>query len=241
MLEQLDDLRRVELADKDRRRSLTSPRYAHPIPPMWNIGSGVRLIDSESKAQTSALRYAAARLRCVVRTPLGRPVVPDVYICTEHPRRAAMSRIRRGVRSQTALILRACLHHLQPLRNACGDLPGHVPVARAGDHHRATGVGDDRLEFRRCQSPVERDGHGPDLACGEQKLHDFRSGAVEVSDAIPGVHAGGEQRLRQAARAIVELGVGQRTSAAADRDHVRTVRRVFAHDVGDPQFIQNLH
>ena len=60
----------------------TSPRYAQPIPPMWNIGSGVRLTDRESNAHTSALRYAAARLRCVVSTPFGRPVVPDVYICT---------------------------------------------------------------------------------------------------------------------------------------------------------------
>ena len=49
---------------------------------MWNIGSGVRLTESESNSHSSALRYAAARLRWVVRTPLGRPVVPDVYICT---------------------------------------------------------------------------------------------------------------------------------------------------------------
>ena len=52
------------------------------MPPMWNMGSGVRLTDRESNSHTSALRYAAARLRCVVSTPFGSPVVPDVYICT---------------------------------------------------------------------------------------------------------------------------------------------------------------
>ena len=52
------------------------------MPPMWNIGSGVRLTVSASKPQRGDVSAAAARLRCVVRTPLGTPVVPDVYICT---------------------------------------------------------------------------------------------------------------------------------------------------------------
>ena len=59
-----------------------SPRNVQPIPPMWNIGSGVRLTDAASKRQAGTLSVAAARLRCVVSTPLGTPVVPDVYICT---------------------------------------------------------------------------------------------------------------------------------------------------------------
>jgi hypothetical protein len=57
-----------------------SPRNVQPMPPMWNIGSGVRLTVSLSNAHSGELSAAAARLRCVVSTPFGTPVVPDVYI-----------------------------------------------------------------------------------------------------------------------------------------------------------------
>ena len=59
-----------------------SPQYAQPIPPMWNIGSGVRLTDRSSNAQRSEVCAVTARLPCVVSTPFGTPVVPDVYIWT---------------------------------------------------------------------------------------------------------------------------------------------------------------
>src|SRR4051812_49584491 len=49
---------------------------------MWNIGSGVRLTVFSSNAQRGEVSAAAARLRCVVSTPFGTPVVPDVYIWT---------------------------------------------------------------------------------------------------------------------------------------------------------------
>src|SRR3954451_11491935 len=58
-----------------------SPRNAQPIPPTWNIGSGVMLTVAASNAQSGDEAAAAARLRWVVRTPFGTPVVPDVYIC----------------------------------------------------------------------------------------------------------------------------------------------------------------
>jgi hypothetical protein len=46
---------------------------------MWNMGSGVRLTESASNSQYGDVSAAAVRFLCVVRTPLGRPVVPDVY------------------------------------------------------------------------------------------------------------------------------------------------------------------
>ena len=52
------------------------------MPPMWNIGSGVRLTESASKFQYGDVSAAAARFRWVVNTPFGTPVVPDVYIWT---------------------------------------------------------------------------------------------------------------------------------------------------------------
>src|SRR3954452_7705088 len=51
------------------------------MPPTWNIGSGVSDTVSASNDHTGTCRHAAARLRWVVSTPLGTPVVPDVYIC----------------------------------------------------------------------------------------------------------------------------------------------------------------
>src|SRR3954447_15575247 len=50
------------------------------MPPTWNIGGGVSDTVSASNDHTGTCRHAAARLRCVVSTPLGTPVVPDVYI-----------------------------------------------------------------------------------------------------------------------------------------------------------------
>ena len=58
-----------------------SPQNVHARPPTWNIGSGLRLTLSWPKDQRGDVSAAAARLRCVVRTPFGVPVVPDVYIC----------------------------------------------------------------------------------------------------------------------------------------------------------------
>ena len=48
------------------------------MPPMWNIGSGVSETVAASNCQRSDVSAHAARLRCVVRTPFGTPVVPDV-------------------------------------------------------------------------------------------------------------------------------------------------------------------
>jgi hypothetical protein len=45
---------------------------------MWNIGSGVAQTVSASNCQHGDVSAQAARLRCVVRTPFGTPVVPDV-------------------------------------------------------------------------------------------------------------------------------------------------------------------
>src|SRR5690242_17403531 len=58
------------------------PRQVQAIPPTWNIGSGVSDTESASNDHTGTFRQAAARLRCVVSTPLGTPVVPEVYICS---------------------------------------------------------------------------------------------------------------------------------------------------------------
>ena len=43
---------------------------------------GVMLTDPASNSQQGDVSAAAARFRCVVSTPFGTPVVPDVYSCS---------------------------------------------------------------------------------------------------------------------------------------------------------------
>ena len=69
------------------------------------------------------------------------------------------------------------------------------------------------------------------------------SGALRSRCAIrePGPSARGQQRLGQPVRALVELRVGERAVAMADRDGVRTRRSVLADDVRDPELVEQLH
>ena len=76
---------------------------------------------------------------------------------------------------------------------------------------------------------------GAELAGREEKLHDLGGGAVEVGDAGAGGDSQLEEGLGQSARALVELGVGQCPIALTDGDDVRTLGRVGADHVGDPE------
>ena len=110
------------------------------MPPMWNIGSGVRLTDSASNAPVRRrLSVAAARLRCVVSTPFGTPVVPDVYICTHGVAGLAAAAGVDGVgRGQPRLVVRrrrrrprSVLRHARRRRSRgdLGDTPGRRSAA----------------------------------------------------------------------------------------------------------------
>ena len=55
---------------------------AHPDPPMWNSGIATRLTVSSPMVNVSpASPMAVARFAFVSMTPLGSPVVPEVYSC----------------------------------------------------------------------------------------------------------------------------------------------------------------
>ena len=77
-------------------------------------------------------------------------------------------------------------------------------------------------ELGRREPPVQRHGDRADLARREQQLDDLGRGPVEVRDARARPHAGGEQRLREPVRALVELA---RRSARARRGGARPRRR----------------
>jgi hypothetical protein len=53
-----------------------------PMPPMWNRGVATKLTSSSPPSWKARmmLRAWAWRLRCDKTAPLGRPVVPDVYM-----------------------------------------------------------------------------------------------------------------------------------------------------------------
>ena len=152
-----------------------------------------------------------------------------------------MTRIGARACPEPPFVVIAGVNDVELLRYVAGDVPRNVAVARPGDHYPAARVGDDRLELGRRQAPVQRHRDRADLACREQQLDDLRRGAVEVCNAVPGPHACREQRLSQAVRAVIKLGVGHRSRAASHRDDVRSTRRVLAHDVGHPKILENLH
>ena len=110
---------------------------------MWNIGSGVRLTDAASKRQTGTLSVAAARLRCVVSTPLGTPVVPDVYICTTGSRGLpAATRVRGLGGRQPRLVVLAHADDLErcgtPAATAAATSANAGPAINTGAPASAT-------------------------------------------------------------------------------------------------------
>ena len=94
-----EDRRHVEQTDTCSRRSASStgagrkrstrttvppihsgPRVAITQPAVWNIGSGFRHTEPASTPTASSVSFATlTKDRCLSRTPLGRPVVPEVY------------------------------------------------------------------------------------------------------------------------------------------------------------------
>ena len=191
------------------------PRNVHPMPPMWNMGSGVRLTVSPSKPHSGEESTAAERLRCVVSTPFGTPVVPDVYICRtvspDAPRPPGSSggceASQRSYSAPIATTRRSCATAFASSPATAGDRAPRAGAAR----RRPAGW----RRARRAQPPVQGHRHRSDLGGREQQLHDLGGGAVEVGDTRPGPDARGEQGLGQAVGALVELGEGQRRARRA--------------------------
>ena len=95
------------------------------MPPMWNMGSGVRLTVSPSKPHSGEESTAAERLRCVVSTPFGTPVVPDVYICrTVSPDFAPAARVIGRMRREPSLVFVADRDDPEVVRDGVGEIGG---------------------------------------------------------------------------------------------------------------------
>ena len=195
-----------------------SPQYAHPIPPMWNIGRGVRLTDRSSNAQRREVCAVTARL------PMrGEHALRDtgragcVHLDDHVAGAAAAARIARLVGREPALVGLAhddqVRRRRQPLQHVLGDLA----VCGAGDQHRRLRVRHHRGQLGRRQPPVQRHEHRAGLARREQQLDHLGRRAVEVGDARAGAHAARAQRLREPVRALVEVSVDELPLAVAER------------------------
>ena len=77
------------------------PHSAHPEPPMWNRGMATRLTTSSSISKASPAAFSSMwwMLSFPSITPLGSPVVPDVYSCRAMSSTAPSYPVSRGARS----------------------------------------------------------------------------------------------------------------------------------------------
>ena len=76
--------RRISAGSTSRMRMFVPPKKnpetPQPLPAMWNSGMATRLTESASNDQTSpAAGSISKKFRLTSSTPLGRPVVPEVY------------------------------------------------------------------------------------------------------------------------------------------------------------------
>ena len=218
-----------------------SPRNVQPIPPMWNIGSGVRLDGRRVEAPGRDVERRRRQVALRGQHPLGHARGPRRVHLHHRVRGLPAAAGVRGLGGhQPSLVVLAHTDDLEPLRDAGGDGGGDVGERRPRDQHRGARVGDDGRQLGRRQAPVQRHGDGPDLAHRDQQLDHLRRTAVQVRDPRPRARAGGQKRLGQPVRALVELRVGERAIAMSDRDGVRTRRSVLADDVRDPELVEQL-
>ena len=143
-------------------------------------------------------------------TPLGRPVVPDVY----------MSRWMSSGSAGTVAAARGRLEFgelLQPLRRVRRDT-GRTSAASMPDRRRAgqllqrlvadqcpsLRVLEDVAHLRRRQPPVDRHGHGAEVVGGEHHLEELRAIVGEQPDDVSLAHTTfGEPPARAIARASI--------------------------------------
>ena len=210
------------------------------MPPTWNIGSGVRLTDSASNRQAGTLSVAAARLRCVVRTPFGAPVVPEVYICTTGspasplpPGSTASAEASRA--SYSAPTPTTSSRCGTPAATSAATSANAGPAISSGAPASATIAVSSGTASRQLSGTAT----APILAAATNSS--TTSGALRSRCATraPGAGARRQQHLRQPARALVELRVGDRALAVADRDRVGTRGRIPADDVRDPELVEH--
>jgi hypothetical protein len=95
----------------------------------------------------------------------------------------------------------------------------------AGDHQPGTAVGHDHADLGRGQPQVDRGRDGTGLDRAEQHLEELDAVAVQDEHALTRLDSRGEQRLRDPARALVQLVVAA-LHPTADEGGARPLLRV---------------
>jgi hypothetical protein len=149
-------------------------------------------------------RFFQARLAWVSMTPLGRPVVPDVYI---KPVDVVAASDARGPPVVSGAQLGRVVHppsagEMQA-RTSVSSRPFRRLVGQIDQPRRTRGPGPGVLEdvahLGRGQPPVDRHGDGPEVVGGEDRLQELRAVVGEEATTSPGRRPGSVQAAGQRA------------------------------------------
>ena len=209
----------VELAAagrRRRRRPASAPAgrgsrccgTAAPAPASW--------CRAWSRAAGRRRRRSVASAPCEMTAPFGAPVVPDVKL-TRPARRGRRGREPAG-------------HGRLPPDRATGVVLQAAPrkVGSGAAQEVLAGAARQRQARRRdlqlpaqlgsAEPHVHRHDDGARLEAGEEREHPFRAVLGHQRDAVAGPHAGVGEPARQRLDRAVQLGVGVRVGAVAQRD-----------------------
>ena len=181
---------------------------------MWNSGATTRETSSSlTSSMCSALVLFHQRLAWVSMAPLGRPVVPDVYMIT------ATSSASTGSASVSGALWPATEASGRPAvgggvgadvaaaRELVADAVDHRAVVLV-DHDRVgAGVVDDVAELGAGEAEVEGDEDGAEPGRGEHRLEEGRLVEAEEGDPVAVVDAVGAQPAGEAVDAVLHLPV----------------------------------
>ena len=210
------------------------------MPPMWNMGSGVRLTVSASKPHSGEESTAAERLRCVVSTPLGTPVVPDVYICSTVS--SGCSPTARVIRQDATASQRSYSAPIATTRRSCATAPASSPAtaayARPREQQRRAGVLQDGGELGRAQPPVQAApppprSWRPRTAAPRPRGRCDRGGRRATPGPTPAASRACARRLE---RSSSSAKVSER-DAVLDRDAAAALAGLMAQHVRDPELL----
>ena len=177
---------------------------------------------------TMCARFFQARLACVSMTPLGRPVVPDVYISrwtssARRRRQPAGSRRRAGRRATPTRrapepsTLARTSGVLQALRGVVRQVDERLVAHEGG----GLGVLEDVAHLGGGEPPVDRHRDGAEVVGGEDRLEELGAVVREQADDVAGADTPVRQAPGQRRDPFGHLAVGD---GLALEDRERLVR-----------------
>ncbi len=161
-------------------------------------------------------RFFQARLAWVSMTPLGRPVVPDVYMrrCTSSAAIVCCCSRSSGVRRSARVVHPARAFSVTHARTRAS-MPVVALSARSmqvGVAHQGAGarVLEDVADLGRGQPPVDGHGDGPEVIGGEHRLQELRAVVGEQGHHVATPDPPSVQPAGQCLGALRHLAVAER-------------------------------